>query len=207
MPSTRAQVQGPVYLRFRANGAGRHFDSASFDEVELQVNESAVTEAAGEIVDRLSRAERPVLIVGVEVHRFQLIDRVIRLAGRMRIPVTSSFLGRGIFPTRHPQFIGTYLGAVSPVPMRTLVGGSDCLLCSASGSATPSWRVGRPAARARSDDMPRAGRVHRASPLRAPLARAARRSACRRSVLPVARDPSRRLEQTYPRKCSPVQAG
>ena len=101
---------------------------ASFDEVELQVNESAVAEAAAEIIDRLSRAARPVLIVGVEVHRFQLIEQVIRLAERMRIPVTSSFLGRGIFPTRHPQFIGTYLGAVSPTPMRTLVEGSDCLL-------------------------------------------------------------------------------
>jgi indolepyruvate decarboxylase len=100
----------------------------SFDEVELQVNESAVAEAAGEIVDRLSRAERPVLIVGVEIHRFQLVQRVIRLAERLRIPVTSSFLGRGVFPTRHPQFIGTYLGAVSPQSMRTLVEESDCLL-------------------------------------------------------------------------------
>jgi indolepyruvate decarboxylase len=99
-----------------------------FEEVELEVNESAVAEAAAEIIDHLSRAERPVLIVGVEVHRFQLTDQVIRLAERLRIPVTSSFLGRGIFPTRHPQFIGTYLGAVSPQPMRTLVEGSDCLL-------------------------------------------------------------------------------
>jgi indolepyruvate decarboxylase len=101
---------------------------ASFDEIALKVNAGAVAEAAAEIVDRLSRAERPVLIVGVEIHRFGLINQVIRLAERLRIPVTSSFLGRGIFPTRHPQFIGTYLGAVSPQPMRTLVEGSDCLL-------------------------------------------------------------------------------
>ena len=100
----------------------------SFEEVELKVNYSAVSEAADEIVGRLSRAERPVLIVGVEIHRFGLIDQVIRLAERLRIPVTSSLLGRGVFPTRHPQFIGTYLGAVSPQPMRTLVEGSDCLL-------------------------------------------------------------------------------
>ena len=100
----------------------------SFDEVELKVNHGAVAEAAGEIIERLSRAERPVLIVGVEIHRFGLIEHVIRLVERLRIPVTSSFLGRGVFPTRHPQFIGTYLGAVSPQPMRTLVEGSDCLL-------------------------------------------------------------------------------
>jgi indolepyruvate decarboxylase len=101
---------------------------AGFDEVNLQVNSDAVAKAARAIVERLARAQRPVLIVGVEVHRFQLTTQVIRFAERLRIPVTSSFLGRGIFPVRHPQFIGTYLGAVSPRPMRSVVEESDCLL-------------------------------------------------------------------------------
>src|SRR5438876_34809 len=69
-----------------------------------------------------------VLIVGVEVHRFQLTGAVVALAERLKIPVISSFLGRGIFPTHHPQFIGTYLGAVSPPAMRQVVEQSDCLL-------------------------------------------------------------------------------
>ena len=68
------------------------------------------------------------LIVGVEVHRFHLIPKVLELAERLQIPVTSSFLGRGVFPTRHPQFIGTYLGGVSPQPLREIVESSDCLL-------------------------------------------------------------------------------
>ena len=122
------QFKRPVYLEIPRDMVLADISiPASLEEVELQVNEHAVAEAADEIIDRLSRAERPVLIVGVEVHRFALIDKVIRLAERMRIPVTSSFLGRGIFPTRHRQFIGTYLGAVSPAPMRTLVEQSDCL--------------------------------------------------------------------------------
>ena len=33
-----------------------------------------------------------------------------------------------MFPTRHPQFIGTYLGVVSPQPLREIVESSDCLL-------------------------------------------------------------------------------
>ena len=53
---------------------------------------------------------------------------MLELAERLQIPVTSSFLGRGVFPTRHPQFIGTYLGGVSPQPMREIVEASDCLL-------------------------------------------------------------------------------
>ena len=42
--------------------------------------------------------------------------------------MASSFLGRGVFPTLHPQFIGTYLGVVSPAPLREIVEQSDCVL-------------------------------------------------------------------------------
>jgi indolepyruvate decarboxylase len=88
----------------------------------------AVDEAVEEIVSRLRSARRPVLIVGVEVHRFKLRDVVVRLAERLNVPVASSFLGRGVFPTRHPQFAGTYLGVVSPPALRDAVESSDCVL-------------------------------------------------------------------------------
>src|SRR5512134_2601823 len=52
----------------------------------------------------------------------------MRLAEQLNVPVASSFLGRGIFPTRHRQFIGTYLGVVSPPALRQIVEKSDCLL-------------------------------------------------------------------------------
>jgi indolepyruvate decarboxylase len=119
----------PVYLEIPRDMVDADIAvPSSFEEVELKIDEAAVNAAAAEIIQRLSRAKLPVLIVGVQVHRFGLRDAVLRLAERLRIPVTSSFLGRGVFPTRHPQFIGTYLGAVSPQPMRRLVEGSDCLL-------------------------------------------------------------------------------
>jgi indolepyruvate decarboxylase len=91
-------------------------------------DEGAVGEAVAEIVSRLRRAVRPVLIVGVEVHRFDLREPVIRLAVALGVPVASSFLGRGVFPTRHPQFAGTYLGLASPPPLRQVVEDSDCVL-------------------------------------------------------------------------------
>ena len=101
---------------------------SDFEHVELPINEGALEEATREIVARLTSANSPVLIVGVEVHRFQLREQVVRLAERLNIPVASSFLGRGVFPTLHPQFIGTYLGVVSPQPLRQTVEHSDCVL-------------------------------------------------------------------------------
>ena len=91
-------------------------------------DEGAVDEAVQEILARLRAATQPVIIVGVEIHRFRLREQVVHLAERLNVPVASSFLGRGVFPTRHPQFAGTYLGVASPQPLRDIVESSDCVL-------------------------------------------------------------------------------
>ena len=99
-----------------------------FERLDVEISEGAVEEAAQEIIGQLSAATSPVLIVGVEVHRFQLRDQIMRLAEQLNVPVATSFLGRGVFPTRHRQFICTYLGVVSPPALRQIVEKSDCLL-------------------------------------------------------------------------------
>lgn len=123
------KTKRPVYLEIPRDMVSVDIPSGGAHEpVELPVDEGAVAEAAQEIVQRLTAARRPVLIVGVEVHRFQLRAQVVALAERLNIPVASSFLGRGVFPTLHPQFIGTYLGVVSPPVLRQVVEQSDCVL-------------------------------------------------------------------------------
>jgi indolepyruvate decarboxylase len=119
----------PVYLEIPRDMVSADIDVPdTVDHFELPVDERAVDEAAQEILSRLARAERPVIIVGVEVHRFRLQPQVIALAERLNVPVASSLLGRGVFPTRHPNFIGTYLGVVSPAPLREMVERADCVL-------------------------------------------------------------------------------
>ena len=126
---TALKFMRPVYLEVPRDMVFAEIDDAyTTESSELSVNEGALTEACEEIVERLIQGRNPVLIVGVEVHRFRLRDKVIALAERLQIPVTSSFLGRGVFPTTHAQFKGTYLGTVSPTPLREIVEKSDCLL-------------------------------------------------------------------------------
>lgn len=123
------KTKRPVYLEVPRDMVSAEIDvPVERGHVELRVDDGAVDEAAREIVQRLSDARRPVLIVGVEVHRFQLRDQVVALAERLNVPVASSFLGRGVFPTRHPQFVGTYLGVVSPPALRETIEESDCVL-------------------------------------------------------------------------------
>jgi indolepyruvate decarboxylase len=123
------KTKRPVYLEVPRDMVEAPIDDPPADaRLELATNDGAVAEAVAEIAARLLAARRPVLIVGVEVHRFQLRDQVVRLAERLGVPVVSSFLGRGVFPTRHPQFAGTYLGVVSPRALREVVESSDCAL-------------------------------------------------------------------------------
>jgi indolepyruvate decarboxylase len=123
------KLKRPVYLEVPRDMVGADIEtSADVAHLELKTDEGAVDEAVAEIVARLRAAEHPVLIVGVEVHRFRLREAVVGLAESLGVPVASSFLGRGVFPTRHPQFVGTYLGVVSPDGLRDIVESSDCVL-------------------------------------------------------------------------------
>jgi indolepyruvate decarboxylase len=123
------KVKRPVYLEVPRDMVFEEIAvPGSRATIELKTDQGAVDEAADEIVARMTAAARPVLIVGVEVHRFQLRTRVRAFAERVGIPVASSFLGRGVFPTQHPQFIGTYLGVASPVGLREIIESSDCVL-------------------------------------------------------------------------------
>jgi indolepyruvate decarboxylase len=125
------KVKRPVYLEIPRDMVSAEIDPRVDGEpahMSLADDPDAVDEAAREIIERLNAAQRPVLIVGVEVHRFHLREQVVRLAERLNVPVASSFLGRGVFPTLHPQFVGTYLGDVSPPALREIVERSDCVL-------------------------------------------------------------------------------
>jgi indolepyruvate decarboxylase len=123
------QLMRPVYLEVPRDMVFSEITvPESFEVTGFNVDEGALAEASEEILDRLTTSQHPVLVVGVETHRFGLQKRVVTLAERLQIPVVSSFLGRGVFPTTHPQFKGTYLGTVSTATLREIVEQSDCLL-------------------------------------------------------------------------------
>lgn len=123
------QFMRPVYLEVpRDMVFSEILVPETFEAIGVNVDEGSLLEASEEILDRLTNSRHPVMVVGVETHRFGLRRKIVSLAERLQIPVVSSFLGRGVFPTTHPQFKGTYLGTVSPEPLRETVEQADCLL-------------------------------------------------------------------------------
>ncbi len=118
----------PVYLEVPRDMVDTRIRVGQAAGFEVPTEPGAVAEAAAEIVRKVRAARHPVLVVGVEVHRFRLARRAVALAEALGLPVVSTFMGRGTFPDDHPQYAGTYLGPASPPGVRELVEESDCLV-------------------------------------------------------------------------------
>jgi indolepyruvate decarboxylase len=93
-------------------------------ELEPEVAAEAVEEAA----QLLAQAQRPVIIAGVEIHRFGLQDKVLALAERHQIPLAATILGKSVIPEKHPLYIGLYEGAMGRAEVTQYVEQSDCVL-------------------------------------------------------------------------------
>ncbi len=89
---------------------------------------AAVAACVDEILRRLRKASSAVLMVGVEVRRYDLESRVAKLAALLGIPVVTSFMGRGLLANDNAPVLGTYLGIAGTPEITTLVENSDALL-------------------------------------------------------------------------------
>ena len=101
-----------------------HQPTVSRAESEPHALAEAVEEAAG----LLSRCQRPVIIAGVEIHRFALQDRLLALAERAGIPIAATLLGKSVIRENHPLYIGLYEGAMGREEVTRFVEESDCVV-------------------------------------------------------------------------------
>ena len=116
----------PVYIEIP-----RDMVAAEIGEVPdlppSSVDPDAVRAAAQEILDRLAEASSPVLLVDAEVRRFGVEAEVAELAERLRIPVVTTFMGRGLLSDAPNPPIGTYIGVAGQPEITSLVEESDAL--------------------------------------------------------------------------------
>lgn len=88
----------------------------------------SLSEAVTEAVRRISQAKRPVIMAGVEIHRFGLQDQLLALAEGAGIPITTTILGKSVIGETHPLFIGIYEGAMGREEVTQFVEESDCMI-------------------------------------------------------------------------------
>jgi indolepyruvate decarboxylase len=119
----------PVYLEIPRNMVYAEIEEAEYHRSRVkQTDPDTLAEALAEALEMLNRAKSPVLLVGVEVHRFGLQEKIIALAKQLGVPVCSTVLGKSAFPEGHPHYIGIYNGEAGDPYVRNVVEESDCLL-------------------------------------------------------------------------------
>ncbi|MCP4375195.1 MAG: alpha-keto acid decarboxylase family protein [bacterium] len=87
-----------------------------------------LAEAVKEASDMLRAAVRPVILAGVEMHRFGLQKELVELVERTGFPVAATLLGKSVISERHGQYLGVYEGAIGRENVRREVERSDCVL-------------------------------------------------------------------------------
>ena len=93
-----------------------------------QNDPQATAEAIAETVARLQRAKKPIIIAGVEMHRFGLQDELLHLAEATGIPIAVTMLGKSVVSERHPLFVGLYEGGIGDQAVTQFVEESDVVL-------------------------------------------------------------------------------
>jgi indolepyruvate decarboxylase len=88
----------------------------------------ALIEAVKEAVAKIEAAEKPVIIAGVELHRYGLQDEVVALAEAAGIPIAATMLAKSVVSEVHPLYIGLYEGALGREEVTQFVEESDCII-------------------------------------------------------------------------------
>lgn len=121
--------KGPVYIELPRD---RVDTKPLYDHkpviTRLSSDRQTLDEALAEVEQWVARCEKPLILAGVEIHRFGLQNELITLAEKTGIPIATSIMGKSVIAENHPLFIGLYEGRMCRDELRQYVEESDCIL-------------------------------------------------------------------------------
>ncbi len=103
-------------------------DPRRFSPAPLVSDPDALSEAVHEAAAWINSCQRPVIIAGVELHRFGLQDPLLELAEGAALPLVTTILGKSVISETHPLYAGLYEGAMGRAEVTQFVEESDCVV-------------------------------------------------------------------------------
>ena len=91
-------------------------------------DQAALEELVSDATKLLQHARNPVIILGIQLVRFGLIEPIIKMAERLNIPMATTTLSKSAISEMHPNFIGVYAGRMSNQIVSDTVERSDCVM-------------------------------------------------------------------------------
>lgn len=119
----------PVYLELPRDRVNARCPYTHVPKVETFTSDvDALRESLAEAREVISACKKPVIIVGVEIHRFGLAEEVVKFAEKNSIPMCATLLGKSAVSEKHPLYLGIYEGAMCRESLRKYVEESDCVI-------------------------------------------------------------------------------
>ncbi|XP_043701258.1 pyruvate decarboxylase 1 isoform X1 [Telopea speciosissima] len=116
--STALKECKPVYISISCNLPGIPHPTFAREPVPFSLpprvsNHMGLEAAVEATADFLNKAVKPVIVGGPRLRFAKAQDAFVELANACGYPIAIMPSGKGLVPEQHPQFIGTYWGAVS----------------------------------------------------------------------------------------------
>src|SRR5919108_75039 len=123
----RDKVSIPIYQEQYVDPSTTYSKTAKIEE-GCETDVDSMQEALAEATAMINSSKQPVIIAGVEIHRFGLQDKLLQLTYKTNIPVVATVLSKSVISEDHPSYLGVYEGAMGHQSVREYVESSDCLI-------------------------------------------------------------------------------
>ena len=126
---TAHRLKRPVYLELPRDMVAVVPDQIRpYVQPARRSDPAALAEAVREAVARIEAAKRPVIIAGIELHRYGLQADAVALAEAAGLPIAATMLAKSVVSEVHPLYIGLYEGAMGRQEVTDFVEESDCVI-------------------------------------------------------------------------------
>ena len=126
------QFMLPVYIEIPADVVNQPIPKSKqnlpIPENDGAKPDSELNQAVAEITKIFLNAQKPVLMVGVEATRYDLLNSAVLLAKKLNAPLVSTMLARDFSPPEDPFFYGVYFGKAGNLSAQKVVEDSDLVL-------------------------------------------------------------------------------
>ncbi|SIQ52127.1 indolepyruvate decarboxylase [Bacillus cereus] len=95
---------------------------------QILSNKEALGKMLLHATSKINSAKKPVILADFEADRFHAEEYLYQFVEKTGFPIATLSMGKGIFPEKHPQFIGIYTGDVSSPYLRKRIDESDCII-------------------------------------------------------------------------------
>lgn len=126
LPRDKVSTPIPIYQE-QYTESSRYSKNAKVEE-GYETDMDSMQESLAEATAMINSSKQPVIIGGVEIHRFGLQDKLLQLTDETNIPVVATVLSKSVISEDHPSYIGVYEGAMGHQSVREYVESSDCLI-------------------------------------------------------------------------------